>query len=149
MGVNPAIRGRRVALDTVGFIYFIEEHPDYMPLVEPLFAAADNREREIVTSALTLLEVLVVPYRAGNRVLAERYEALLTRSRGVRLIEIDRPQLHAAALLRAQHRVRTPDAIQLSAAMLHRCTSFVTNDRKLPGIPGLDIVQLGDLLKEI
>ena len=146
MGVNPAIRGRRVALDTVGFIYFIEEHADYVPLVEPLFVAAGNRELEIVTSALTLLEVLVVPYRAGDRVLTERYEALLTRSRGVRLIEIDRRQLHAAALLRAQYRVRTPDAIQLSAAMLNRCTSFVTNDRRLPPIPGLEIVQLRDLV---
>jgi predicted nucleic acid-binding protein len=145
VGINPAIRGRRIALDTVGFIYFIEEHPDYIRLVDPLFEAARKREREIVTSALTLLEVLVVPYRAGDRVLGERYEALLTRSRGVRLIDIDRSQLHAAALLRAQHRVKTPDAIQLAAAILHRCTSFVTNDRKLPSIPGLDIVQLRDL----
>jgi hypothetical protein len=39
---------------------------------------------------LTLLEVLVVPYRAGNRLLAERYEALLTRSRGIRLVDICR-----------------------------------------------------------
>jgi hypothetical protein len=33
------------------------------------------------TSALTLLEVMVVPYRAGNTALAERYEHLLMRSR--------------------------------------------------------------------
>jgi hypothetical protein len=33
----------------------------------------------LVTSKLPLLEVLVVPYRAGNRALANRYEALLTR----------------------------------------------------------------------
>lgn len=44
----------------------------------------------IVTSAVTLLEVLVVPYRAGNLALATRYEEILTRSRGVVLREIDR-----------------------------------------------------------
>ena len=66
MGVASHIPGRRIALDTVVFIYFIEEHANYLPLIAPLFESADARKREIVTSALTLLEVLVVPYRAGN-----------------------------------------------------------------------------------
>ena len=74
-----------VALDTVVFIYVIEEHPRFLPLVEPVFAAVDNGHWEAVTSALTLLETLVVPYRAGNASLADRYEGLLTRSRGIRL----------------------------------------------------------------
>jgi hypothetical protein len=39
-----------------------------------------------VTSALTLLEVLVALYRAGDGVLAEHYEALLTRSRGRQML---------------------------------------------------------------
>jgi len=34
--------------------------------VDPLFAAADRGEFSIVTSAVTLMEVLVVPYRAGD-----------------------------------------------------------------------------------
>ena len=45
-----------------------------------LFREADEGKRELMTSAPTLLEVLAVLYRAGNRLLAERYEALLTRS---------------------------------------------------------------------
>src|SRR5688572_32064613 len=47
------------------------------------------------TSALTLLEVLVVPYRAGNRPLAEQYEAVITRSRGIQVVDISRDQLRA------------------------------------------------------
>ena len=146
MGVMAALKGRRIALDTVAFIYFIEEHPDYLPLLRPLFEEADHGRREIVTSALTLLEVLVVPYRAGNLALAERYEALLTRSRGIRVVDIDRPQLRSTAQLRATYRVPTPDAIQLAAALSHRCQTLVTNDRKMPRIPGLEVVQLRDLL---
>jgi predicted nucleic acid-binding protein len=88
--------------------------------------------------------VLVVPYRSGQVGLAARYEALLTRSRGVRLVEIDRDQLRGAAQLRAFHRLRTPDALQLAAALSHRCSAFVTNDRRLPAIPGLSILQLAD-----
>ena len=55
-----------IAIDTVVFIYFIEENPRFLPLIAPLFREADQDKRELVTSALTLLEVLVVPYRAGN-----------------------------------------------------------------------------------
>jgi predicted nucleic acid-binding protein len=111
-------------------------------VISPVFAAADAGEIEIVSSALTLLELLVVPYRAGQVALAGRYEALLTRSRGVRLVDLDRAQLRGAALLRALHGVRTPDALQLAAALAARCPVFVTNDRRLPEVPGLRILQL-------
>jgi predicted nucleic acid-binding protein len=138
IGEGPA------ALDTTAFIYWIEESPAYLDAIAPVFRAADGGDIEIVSSALTLLEVLVVPYRAGDLGLAERYEALLTRSRGVRLIDIDTGQLRGAAQLRALHGIRTPDALQLAAALAARCPVFVTNDRRLPAIPGLRILQLRD-----
>ena len=130
-----------IALDTVVFIYFIEEHPRFLPLVSAIFSDVDRGKCEAVTSALTLLETLVVPYRAGNLSLANQYEALLTRSR-LHLIDLDRRQLRAAAQLRAVHAVRTPDALQLAAAVSAGATAFVTNDRALPTIPGLRIIQL-------
>jgi predicted nucleic acid-binding protein len=137
-----SLGGGAVGIDTAIVIYFIEEHPRFLPLILPLFREADQGKRDLVTSAVTLLEVLVVPYRAGNRALADRYEALLTRSRGIRLIGATLDQLRAAAQLRAVTGVRTPDALQLVAALGSGCTAFVTNDRRLPAIPGLRIVQL-------
>jgi len=70
-----------VALDTQVFIYFIEEDQRLLPLVKPLFEAIDHGTLLAATSGLTLMEVLVVPYRTGNLSLADRYEALLTSSR--------------------------------------------------------------------
>ena len=132
-----------VALDTVIFIYFIEEHPRYLAVLDPVFAAIDKGHLPAVSSSLTLLEVLVVPYRAGNTPLAEQYEQVLTRSRGLRLVDIDRTQLRAAAQLRALHTgLRTPDAIQISAALSGGCSVLLTNDRDLPAVPGLRILQL-------
>jgi len=133
-----------VGLDTAIFIYFVEEHAEFLPLVEPLFVGLDSGRWSAVTSSLTLLETLVVPYRAGGTALAERYEALLSRSRGLRLVDLDRPLRRTAAPLRAVLSVKTPDAIQLAAALGARCTSFVTNDRDLPPVPGLRILQLRD-----
>ncbi len=90
------------------------------------FGAVDAGRIAAATSALSLLEVLVVPYRAGD---------------------LGRPILRAAAQLRARHRgLRAPDALQLATALEVRATAFVTNDRDLPSIPGLAIIQLDDHL---
>lgn len=135
-----------VGLDTAAFIYYIEDHPRFAPVVDPLFGAIDRGRVHGVTSALTLLETLVVPLRAGNASLVERYEALLTHSQWLRLIDLDRPSLRAAAQLRARFRLATPDALQLTAALSARCSAYVTNDRRLPLVPGLRILQLRDYL---
>jgi predicted nucleic acid-binding protein len=133
-----------VGIDTAIVIYLIEENQRFLAAIAPLFEAADAGELELVVSALTLLEVLVVPYRARNVELAERYEAVLTRSRGVRMIDITRDHMRLAAQLRAASGVTTPDALQLATCLATRCSAFVTNDRRLPTIPGLRIIQLRD-----
>jgi hypothetical protein len=84
-------------MDTVIFIYFIEEHLRFLRVTEPLFREVDEGRLEFLTSALTLLEVLVVPYRTGDHLLAGRYESILTRSRGVQIADISRDHLRAAA----------------------------------------------------
>lgn len=96
----------------------------------------------MVVSALTLLEVLAVPYRSGDLALAERYDLLLTRSRGLEMVELDRAVLRSAGQLRAVYGLRTPDALQFAVALSRRCSAFVTNDRRVPPIAGLEIVQL-------
>lgn len=148
MGLIQEIGEGPLALDTVVFIYFIEEHPRFLPTLDPVFAAIDKGRLPAIASSLTLLEVLVVPYRFGNIPLAERYEQVLTRSRGLRLFDIDRAQLRAAAQLRALHTgLRTPDAIQISAAQSGGCSVLLTNDRDLPAVSGLRILQLRDFAR--
>ncbi|MES1255585.1 MAG: type II toxin-antitoxin system VapC family toxin [Acidobacteriota bacterium] len=147
MGLIADLGRGPVAVDTAVFIYLIEEDPRFLPHILPLFRAADQGRRTLVTSALALLEVLVVPYRAGNRSLAERYEHLLTRSRGIRMVELTRDQLRAAAQLRAATGVKTPDALHLVSALGAGCATFVTNDRRLPSIPGLRVIQLSSYLE--
>ncbi len=146
MGLIEDLKPGPVALDTQVFIYFIEEDKRYLPLVKSLFEAIDQGSLPASTSGLTLMEVLVVPYQPSNISLADRYEALLTRSRGLRFIDVDRPLLKAAAQLRAALKLKPPDAIQVAAAMMSNCSSFLTNDRRIPAIPGLKIFQLKNYL---
>jgi len=131
-----------VGVDTAPFVYFVEDHPRFADIVAPLFDQAASAHVTLVTAALTLMEVLVVPYRAGDQPVAERYEALLTRGRGIELVDLSRDLLREAARLRGAVRIKTPDAIQLAAALRAGCKTFVTNDRRLPPIPGLRIIEL-------
>ena len=144
MGLIADLGRGPVGLDTAVFIYFIEEHPRFLPVVAPVFSAVASARLTAITSGVTLLETLVIPYRSGNSGLAARYEALLTRSRGMRFIDLDRPLLRSAAHLRAVLSVRTPDALQIAAALKGGCRVYLTNDRSLPHIPGLEILQVKD-----
>jgi len=137
MGLIADIGRGPVGADTSIFIYFIEEHPRFLPVLQTFFDEVDKGRKELVASALTLLEVLVVPYRSGDRLLAERYEALLTQSRGVRVVDISRDHLRAAAQLRAATGFKTPDALQLVAALAAGCGAFLTNDRDLPTVASM------------
>lgn len=74
MGLIESLGEGPIALDTAIFIYWIEDNPAYLSQIEALFRAVDRGDIEIVTSAITLLEVLIVPYRAGKVAIAERYE---------------------------------------------------------------------------
>ncbi len=146
MGLIEALGSGPVALDTPPVIYLIEEHPQYLPIVRPVFAAMAAGKLTGVTSALTLLETLAQPYRIGNAPLAERYEVFLTRSRGLRCEEITRTVLRTAAQLRAASSIKTPDAIQLATALIARCPVYLTNDRDLPAIAGIRILQVKSYL---
>lgn len=146
MGLIAEAAGGPVALDTPVFIYYIEEHERFLPVVAPIFEAIERGSLRAVTSGLTLMETLVLPYRRGDRPLADRYEALLGGSRGLRLIELSAAVLRTAAELRAELDVKTPDAMQLAAAIHGDCSQLITNDRRLPEIPGLRVRQLSDYL---
>ncbi len=146
MGLLSDLGEGPVALDTSIFVYFMEEHPLYLPLVDPLFEAMDAGQLEAVTSSLTLLEVLVIPFRFANATLIEQYETLLTRSEGLRLIDLDRDLLRSVAQIRAVTRAKTPDAIQLAAAVAAGCRVFLTNDSRIPALPGLRRLLLEDYL---
>lgn len=147
MGLIDDVGPGPIAVDTVAFIYFIEEHRRYVEILEPLFRAVAAGSHTMVTSAITLLEVLVVPYRAGDFTMADRYEALLSRGQGLELVPINGEQLRAAALLRARLRIQPPDALQVAAAISRGCPCLVTNDRGLPEVEGLRVLQLRDYLR--
>jgi predicted nucleic acid-binding protein len=97
MGLLNDLGRGPVALDSSIFIYFIEEHPRFLPVVKPVFSSV----------------------------------ALLRR----------------AAHLRASSGLKTPDALQLAAALESGCSVFLTNDERIPQVAGLRVLQAQDYLE--
>jgi predicted nucleic acid-binding protein len=142
-----ALFGTVVGLDTAPLIYFIEEHPTYLPLVRPFFQAVDRGDLRIITSVLTLTEVLVHPLRNGDRSLADQYRRILLHARQVTTVPVSEEVAEEAAQLRGAHGLRTPDAIQLATAVRSGASSFLTNDSRLPkSIASLKLLILNQLI---
>ncbi len=125
-------------------IYLIERHPSHGPIVRDAFTLVDAGRCAGLSSFVTLLEVLVKPFRDGRADLAQKYRDLLIGSRGFSLFPLDRRIAEDGAGIRARYGFRTPDAIQLATAVRHGADAFLTNDAKLKGFDQLEVLVLDD-----
>lgn len=108
--------------------------------LKPFFAAAEARQFRIVTSLVTLLEVLIHPLRRGRTDLAREYRDILLRSSGLTTVPLNEVIAEEAARLRAIHGLKTPDAVQLATATTGGASWFLTNDEDLPSLPGITLL---------
>lgn len=117
-----------IGLDTAIFIYHFEENPAYLPLTRDLLSSIESGERKGITSTITLMEIIVKPLTLGRIDVARKYEALLANFPNLEIIDLDRDVIRLAARLRAEYRIRPPDALQAAACLQHGAQAFITND---------------------
>jgi predicted nucleic acid-binding protein len=132
-------------VDTCAVIYFVEKIEPYHSTSRPLWDALAAGTQEVVTSELTLLEVLVKPLRAGDMAMASLYRNLLLSTLMFSSLPVDRATLEAAAMLRAGLNLKTPDAIHAASAQKAGCGLFVTNDAGFRKVPGLKVAVLAEV----
>ena len=98
-----------------------------------------------VTSSVTLTEVLVHPFDRHDYKLAKSYRHLLQNSVNFRTIVVDNVVAERAARLRADYKLRTPDALQIATALEFGCEAFLTNDAALTRVGALRVLTLDEL----
>ena len=118
----------RVFWDTNLFVYLVQGH-GRAKQVAALRQRMMEREDELLTSALTLGEVLVKPMEAGNQELRQRYENVITA--GAVVLPFDARAAPRFAEIRRDRSIRAPDAIQLACASMAGVDLFITNDDRL------------------
>ncbi len=131
----------RIFLDTNFFIYLIEGTGPRAVRTKYLLSAFSSRKDEILTSVMTLGELLVQPMRAGDRLLVQRYRQLL-RGPGITVLPFLEDAAETFARVRCDTSIRPPDAIQLATAGTAGCDLFLTNDGRLERaiVPGIHFI---------
>ena len=135
-----------VYLDSNGFIYSIERIDPYRSILDTLWLTISAGKVKVVTSELTLLEVLVKPLKFGDATIATLYRTVLKHTPDVQMLPISQNVLEAAAGLRATLGLKTPDAIHVATALLHKSTLFLTNDNAFRRIADLNVRVLSELI---
>lgn len=130
-----------VFLDASAIIYLLEGAADIRQAARETLVGLSQRQADqaIAVSSLSLLECRVHPMRHGDDDRLAIFESFFDDP-GLFIVELDRNVIDRATRLRAQHGIRTPDALQAASCFeLDRDAPFVTVDRDFRRIPGLDV----------
>jgi len=134
----------RVFWDTNLFIYLFEDYGALSKAVGRLRSKMLDRGDQLLTSTLTLGEILVKPTEQNDSGLCRKYEHAISVAATMIPFDVKAAKIYAA--LRSQRSLKAPDAIQLACAASASVDLFVTNDERLQGkrVDGIQfIVPLG------
>jgi predicted nucleic acid-binding protein len=130
----------KIFFDTNVFIYLFEDYEPFSTMVDAVWRRMIQRGDRLVTSAMTLGELLVKPSKLGQASLVEQYDhAIRTRAQ---VASFDPQVAWRYATLRATHNIRNADAIQLACAAHFGVDLFITNDKHLHklDVPGIGFI---------
>ena len=146
MGTLELPASGKIYLDANCFIYSVERIDPYRAVLDTLWQAVSVGQIIVVTSELTLLEVLVKPLKAGDFTTAGIFRTVLRHSPDVQMLPITQAVLEEAATLRATVGIKTPDALHAATALLSGCTLLITNDNTFRQITDLGVTLLSEIV---
>ncbi|PYX91445.1 MAG: PIN domain nuclease [Acidobacteria bacterium] len=121
----------RIFWDTNLFIYLFEDYGKLSKAVTELRTKMLARGDQLLTSTLTLGEILVKPTEQGDSTICRKYEEALTTTSLLLRFDIEAAKVYAS--LRRDRSLRAPDAVQLACAAAAGVDLFITNDSRLQG----------------
>jgi predicted nucleic acid-binding protein len=120
--------------------------PAYLPLTRTILRGMRDGEFEGFTSAVTVYQLLVEPYRSGQPEVAERIESLLAALPGLVIVPVTPTIARQSAQVRAQVGGGLTRAIQIATALSGDSEVYVTRRSTLRRIAGLRVAQLDSYL---
>ncbi len=130
----------RIFWDTNIFIYLFEDFGSLSKKTITLRHRMTERGDQLLTSSMTLGEILVKPLQKNDHTACRQYEKAIARAAVI--IPFDINAARAYARLRATRSLKAPDALQLSCAGSVGVDLFVTNDDRLQRVqvPGIQFI---------
>lgn len=121
----------RIFWDSNLFIYFLEGNDERAVATKTLRKNMLDRGDLLLTSTLTLGEILVKPTAQGDETLCRLYEDVVRKTSLILPFDLQASRHYAR--IRSSTSIKGPDAIQLACAGVAGVDLFVTNDRRLQG----------------
>ena len=121
----------RIFWDTNLFVYLFEDYKGLSKMTGELRTKMLARGDQLLTSTLTVGEVLVKPLERGATDVCQQYEKAITSTAVVIPFDLNAARIYAS--LRQDRSLRAPDAVQLACAASVGVDLFVTNDNHLQG----------------
>jgi uncharacterized protein len=130
----------RIFWDTNLFIYLLERNERFSPLTRELRTKMLTRGDQLLTSTITLGEILIKPTQAGDAERCRRYERAI--SAAATLVPFDIKAARYYASIKSSRSVQAHDAVQLSCAASAGVDLFITNDNRLQNqqVPGIQFI---------
>lgn len=139
----------RIYLDVNVLITAYETDDAVSDGVWQLLDAADRADAlTLVTSELSLAEILVKPIKDQDHALMETYLDLLDAPKPIQTVPVSRSVLVEAARLRAASgktsgaRLVLPDFVHAATASLERCDLVLTADMRFPTPLAIEVLDL-------
>lgn len=146
MKIADALAGvETLGIETTPFIYFVEEHPTYLDRMRTIFHQVDHGTPQVITSVITLTEVLVMPIQTNHTQYQQEYREMLLNTAHITTLPVSSAIADQAAYLRAKYGVRTPDALHVATAIISECDAFLTNDFALKRVQDVRVLVLDEL----
>jgi predicted nucleic acid-binding protein len=125
-------------LDTNIVVYAVENPALFGPKANARLAVARAAGDILMISDLVRMEALVGPLKHRNAALQQDYHQFFASS-GMTVVGISAAVCDRAAVVRANHNLKSMDALQLAAALEHGATVFLTADARLSSFTGLTV----------
>ncbi len=119
----------RIFWDTNLFVYLFEDYKDLSQRTIRVRRKMTERGDQLLTSTMTLGELLVRPWQRGDHATCRKYEETLTRAAIVIPFDVKAARIYAT--LRNRRSLKAPDAVQLACAASAGVDLFITNDDRL------------------
>ena len=131
----------RIYWDTMLFIYWLEDNPQYAKRVNAIYSRMQERNDQLLTGAFTFGEVLAGAYRKGAVQVADESRRLLQNVVS-EVVPFTMETADHYARIRGSLGLPPADVIHLASAAQAGTDLFLTNDKRLMGkfVPGIQFI---------
>jgi len=132
----------RIYWDTMLFVYWLEENPQFGKRVDAIWSRMQARNDQLITGALALGEVLAGAYKTGADKSRIDEVSAIFESAVSELIPFTVETADLFGRIKGSLKIPSADAIHLACAASAHTDLFLTNDKSLVGrvVPGIQFI---------